>query len=1074
MSDDVGGTPVMSASAPNMIETETSEMPKKQYHMFISYRVRTDADTAERLCDKLQGCSILREQKDFRLKCFLDKQNLTEGQDFKTQFLEGLNGSCLFLPIISMGVLAGMAYLSEESEDNVLLEWETALELFEQGHIAIFPILVGEVEVVNERNLYRRFDSFGMIRDIPDVHIKGSVSKYTARQAIDALFKLQGVFMNPMDLPDKLNAIVERFSVDIWPKFREHWADQESIGAEPLQTCVQCLNDFRASDNGEGACRFHRTGDKMYYGNETTYKCCQKDDAGCSRSKHRSKHHCDYPYSEFNEWSSAIVNYTDASQILGEVSAFDYSMDRSTEVICVTVGRVLNKTSDRNKLYIRVWTSDRRWFYTLSHDELELVDHKGHFFKLDHVKGYGAEIKWIQVNGEVEGVEFSCYSKTSSTPSTCLLQFAWPEIPDDNGPRATKVEYTNDPIFGELPLLEGSTYDLPKGRYHEGQILKYPIGRQADKSLPVWSQPGCPLRCKLLDSKPRHQAMSDRDLLDSTISILNPTSSDITIVECRAFARLRVDESNLSKFDEGNDGLDEEPIKLSPHRWIKLPKIKCETVSDAPPPQPQQPVFQPPPFRPMQIGGRPPQFAPPPIVFRQPVPERQGGELPATVPANGNLKVDIIAFIDTSAYKGREVSYGFLDFSWIAFVTNAPVVIDLEFEDIFGKVFGIMIEYPVPKLKINGPNPEDLVFLFNDDPEKYSRFQFRVTPPPPPPAREDFTGSDPAYLSSLTVLKVNKEITSGQVDVMMLRRTVWRALEQNKTGVSTGECIDMSDMLLNDGNRFDIKIFGMVDLPRKSVYALKIVVTLKDNNEDNKILGKSLAYVSVPPYGDALREDKSCALTSTPATQLDPIPSTMIDIEDVIEASKGQKQSMAPILPRLDFSDTKKEETPGATSSSVPAAAVGPSIDTEALIKSIQTAVRSEVEDAVRAAMQVQMARMKEEIKVIVRDTFSEEFEKVKEELVAANTDVAPPSVVEKVEEGANRGGAEMDKLVSQFAEIVRTEGQRIEATITATATAAAAVSIRQQQQQQQLGRGSSDGAGGIPQSGKKKGFWNL
>ncbi|KAJ3195910.1 hypothetical protein HK101_010667 [Irineochytrium annulatum] len=51
--------------------------------------------------------------------------------------------------------------------------------------------------------------------------------------------------------------MAERFSTDVWVRFRSVWEDQSSLGAEPVATCVQCNKVFKNSDNGDGACRFH-------------------------------------------------------------------------------------------------------------------------------------------------------------------------------------------------------------------------------------------------------------------------------------------------------------------------------------------------------------------------------------------------------------------------------------------------------------------------------------------------------------------------------------------------------------------------------------------------------------------------------------------------------------------------------------------------------------------------------------------------------------------------------------------------------------------------------------------------
>ncbi|KAJ3210395.1 hypothetical protein HDU67_005346 [Dinochytrium kinnereticum] len=972
------------------------DMPEKKYHMFISYRVRTDADLAEKLCDKLQGCSILNEQKvratEFRLRCFLDKQNLTQGQNFKTQFLDGLNGSCLFLPVISMGVLAGMTGLTTESEDNVLLEWETAFEMYEKGQIAIFPILVGEVEVTEKGTFYKRFDSFWLAKDIPDIHVKGSQSRFTAQQIIYEIFKLQGVFINPLDLPDKLNAIVERFSLDIWPRFRESWEEKELLGAEPLYTCVQCLSDFKISENGEGACRFHKSSG----------------------------------YTNFQGWINEILGFTDASERLAEVSAFDYSTDRVREVVSISVGRVKKKVEDRNKLYVFVWTSERRWFYVFSSDEIELVNHSKPIVSITSPSGFSAEVKWIMYNEEVEGVELSCSSKTSKTPSKCRLRFAWPEVNDQNGPRTVSIEYDETPTFGELPLAPSFTYTLPQGRFYKGPIIKLPVGRTRDDSLPIWGEPKCPLRCKVLKTDVQHRTAGDRDIFNASVSILNPSNTDITVVEARAFLKLRVDPEKTAEIDERNDGTDPSVIRLSPTNWVKPSLVEASILTPAAPPpvQPPPPQFRPhQPFRPNAPGTRPGMFVPPPVFVPPRPAEPTKTPLPVMVQANGSVKVDVNVVVKSDGYDGRKLSNGFYDFSWIAFVNGAPVVVDLEFEDIFGRVFGIMIEYPVPTLKLAYPTLTDVLWLFCDHPAMFSRFECRVRVPEP--SNEDFKGSKAAYRSSLQVLEIFKGSTTITIGTSVLRQVVHRALRDGL------DVVDMTENLFSDnsGSRFQCRADALVDLKRKVVYAIRLEPFIWD---DERIISKSVAFITVPPYGDALRDDEGIAIEGTDSA-FTPPSADMEIIEDVIAASTGNPQSLTPVPLRRTFTPVESPSPQPPTSST-------PAFDATQLLTAIREVVRSEVEDAVRASMQVQMARIKDVVRESVREVLKENEDGEREE--------------------------RLEEVVERFREVVREETGRqtvrIEAAMTATATAAAAVTMRQ-------GRGVE---GAAAAAAKKKGFW--
>ena len=113
---------------------------------FLSYRVDTDLDIAQRIYDNLTASGR---------KVWWDKERLIPGDNWETCFCSGLVDSAAFICIISRGGIKNpgnrlMNFENLESDsrcDNVLLEWRLALELKERGMIeGIFPVMVGDVD----------------------------------------------------------------------------------------------------------------------------------------------------------------------------------------------------------------------------------------------------------------------------------------------------------------------------------------------------------------------------------------------------------------------------------------------------------------------------------------------------------------------------------------------------------------------------------------------------------------------------------------------------------------------------------------------------------------------------------------------------------------------------------------------------------------------------------------------------------------------------------------------------------------------------------------------------------------
>tara|TARA_R110002050_G_scaffold58360_3_gene131162 strand:- start:684 stop:1223 length:540 start_codon:yes stop_codon:yes gene_type:complete len=165
----------------------------KQYHVFISYRVNSDAALAEKICDKIQQHNVGNDL-NCRFLCFLDKQNLRVGEPWKECFLKGLTHSCLFMPLLSRGSLDRLVYrnYNSEYEDNLLLELETALKLKSEGKCVIYPLFVGEVGPGG----YSRFNEWG--KEFGDKPCKGGTR--SPKDVLQEVFEVQGSFCNPDEI----------------------------------------------------------------------------------------------------------------------------------------------------------------------------------------------------------------------------------------------------------------------------------------------------------------------------------------------------------------------------------------------------------------------------------------------------------------------------------------------------------------------------------------------------------------------------------------------------------------------------------------------------------------------------------------------------------------------------------------------------------------------------------------------------------------------------------------------------------------------------------------------------------
>ncbi|KAJ3127795.1 hypothetical protein HK098_005794 [Nowakowskiella sp. JEL0407] len=80
--------------------------------------------------------------KDSTREVFWDEQTIPKAVEWKQFFLENLNKAFLFIPLISSGTLR--SFNNSGGEDNVLLEWDRALDRLEKSEIIILPVFLLE------------------------------------------------------------------------------------------------------------------------------------------------------------------------------------------------------------------------------------------------------------------------------------------------------------------------------------------------------------------------------------------------------------------------------------------------------------------------------------------------------------------------------------------------------------------------------------------------------------------------------------------------------------------------------------------------------------------------------------------------------------------------------------------------------------------------------------------------------------------------------------------------------------------------------------------------------------------
>ncbi|KAJ3350863.1 hypothetical protein HDU83_009391 [Entophlyctis luteolus] len=521
-------------------------MSRKDYHFFVSYRVNTDGDLAERITDKLQQLSIATEKRDVRLKGFFDKQNLVSGVDFTTQFLTGtppflnaiqivslnidagLHGSCLFLPLVSEACLESMLSIEIGHDDNVVREWQTALDLCANGEIEIIPILVGVNRNVDGCAVYQKFNGFGLLGQLPDFPVSSAPANgLTVKEVVSEIFKLQGIFLNPQDVVERLSVIQTRFSAEVWPKYRKYWANQQEIGAEPKYTCVQCKQEFTESSNGEGS--------RVDFVNEFAY-----------------------------------------------ISADDFN-ENDEGVVVARIGAVLSAhPEESDKIFVDVKCGTEAWCQTFSKSEVAAANVSEPVVFLNGTNKEYTKVQWTTVDHTAVCITMSCAASTSMNPASASISFNWPDVSKKNGPTLSTVEFSDLPQFGEKGLSEKlqkeeNVYHFPKEIKMIGDTIQLPPARKAESTLPIYASPKTPLKVKVLSSFVRFDSRSKTDYFVFEVSVTNTSDKGNLVAGISAFAKFRMPADAQLKVPDTN----EEGFVLTGN-WKSMDDVDIDSANKLP------------------------------------------------------------------------------------------------------------------------------------------------------------------------------------------------------------------------------------------------------------------------------------------------------------------------------------------------------------------------------------------------------------------------------------------------------------------------------------------------------------
>jgi hypothetical protein len=143
----------------------------KKWDIFLSYRVSTDQDLVKELYWLLCHRTVSDAGKERKLRVFWDRECLKTGERWEEGFADAICSCHLVVLVMSrkafvMDGTHNVTTLAEDSRcDNVLLEYNLALELTKLNNTAIMPLFVGDK---NDSDQYTHFFQTGCMPRLQD------------------------------------------------------------------------------------------------------------------------------------------------------------------------------------------------------------------------------------------------------------------------------------------------------------------------------------------------------------------------------------------------------------------------------------------------------------------------------------------------------------------------------------------------------------------------------------------------------------------------------------------------------------------------------------------------------------------------------------------------------------------------------------------------------------------------------------------------------------------------------------------------------------------------------------------
>ena len=156
-----------------------------RHSVFGSYRVASEGPLGNGLIEKLVDAieSGAGEKVDAppsaAVTVFYDVRCLNTGESWELGLKNGLEGASLVMPLVSATALQGMIEHAATRRDNLLMEWEIALERQRNGQCLVLPIFVQLCDANFRESSYPDTPHF--------------LSKISIRSTLSALFKIHGV-----------------------------------------------------------------------------------------------------------------------------------------------------------------------------------------------------------------------------------------------------------------------------------------------------------------------------------------------------------------------------------------------------------------------------------------------------------------------------------------------------------------------------------------------------------------------------------------------------------------------------------------------------------------------------------------------------------------------------------------------------------------------------------------------------------------------------------------------------------------------------------------------------------------